>query len=392
MARTMKICTIQPEGGRVGARPRAGGDEVAAAERVDNVRVMPLRRAASRPAACRRRAAQAVGERAHGCASASSTAPSVQEKVAAIAKEWEAVANLTLRLRHRGAVEIRVSFAEEGFSWSTVGTDALTVPRARGDDELRLARAGHRDPGVPARRAPRVRPRPRHDPRAPEPRRPRQDPVGQAQGLRLLRPAGLVDARTSTPTSSTSTTRTSTNFTTFDPTSIMQYAVPDSLTIGTYLDRLEHRAVGPGRVVHAGQYPATAPATVELDVGGDRHVAAVACVGEVDTYHFDVRQAATHIMTTEGATDTVLTLHGPGDPGTVMAWDDDRGDGAQRPHRAQAAPGAYWLSVRHRNRRHRDLHIGVKAAEPESGPRSHVPWPARWDCSAEPRTPPRSSG
>ena len=30
----------------------------------------------------------------------------------------------------------------------------------------------------------------------------------------------------------------------------------------------------------------------------------------------------------DGATDTVLTLHGPNDPGTVVAWDDDRGRGA----------------------------------------------------------------
>ena len=57
--------------------------------------------------------------------------PEVQAKVAAIAKEWEAVANLTLDFVTAGAAEIRVSFAEKGFSWSTVGTDALTVRRAR---------------------------------------------------------------------------------------------------------------------------------------------------------------------------------------------------------------------------------------------------------------------
>ena len=44
-------------------------------------------------------------------------------------------------------------------------------------------------------------------------------------------------------------------------------------------------------------------------------------------------------MTTEGPSDTVLTLHGPNDPGAVLAWDDDRGQGAQRAHRAQAAAG-----------------------------------------------------
>ena len=57
--------------------------------------------------------------------------PEVQNRVAAIAKEWEAVANLTLDFVTSGASEIRISFAEQGFSWSTVGTDALTVPSTK---------------------------------------------------------------------------------------------------------------------------------------------------------------------------------------------------------------------------------------------------------------------
>ena len=46
----------------------------------------------------------------------------------AIAAEWEDVVNLTLRFVTSGTAEIRVSFAEQDVSWSTVGTDALTVP------------------------------------------------------------------------------------------------------------------------------------------------------------------------------------------------------------------------------------------------------------------------
>ena len=38
-----KICTILPEGGSPGAAPNRSGDDVAAAERVDNVRVVPMR-------------------------------------------------------------------------------------------------------------------------------------------------------------------------------------------------------------------------------------------------------------------------------------------------------------------------------------------------------------
>lgn len=46
----------------------------------------------------------------------------------AIAIEWEVETNLTLAFVPSGSAEIRVSFAEKGFSWSTVGTDAKLYP------------------------------------------------------------------------------------------------------------------------------------------------------------------------------------------------------------------------------------------------------------------------
>ena len=54
--------------------------------------------------------------------------PEVQARVRDIAREWEALANLQLQFVDSGPAQIRISFAEEGFSWSTVGTDALIVP------------------------------------------------------------------------------------------------------------------------------------------------------------------------------------------------------------------------------------------------------------------------
>ena len=129
MARTIKICTIQPEGGRIDAQPTRSGDEVATNERVDNVRVTPILRAAAgrQRAAVERLKLWDTGRRLRIRFLDGVT--SVQERVAAIAKEWEAVANLRLDVVADGTSEIRVSFAEKGFSWSTVGTDALTVPR-----------------------------------------------------------------------------------------------------------------------------------------------------------------------------------------------------------------------------------------------------------------------
>jgi hypothetical protein len=112
-------------------------DEAATNERVDNVRVFPLTRRAAmaipgfRGGAMQPRAAVEKlklwenGRKLR--VKYLDGIPEVQNKVTAIAKEWESVANLTLDFVTGGAAEIRISFAEEGFSWSTVGTDALTV-------------------------------------------------------------------------------------------------------------------------------------------------------------------------------------------------------------------------------------------------------------------------
>jgi hypothetical protein len=80
----------------------------------------------------------------------------VQMKVRNAASGWEPYLNLTFEWVEPGEpADIRISFADQGSSWSYVGTDALTVP---------------------ARGAPRVRPRPGHAPRAPEPHR--RHPLG----------------------------------------------------------------------------------------------------------------------------------------------------------------------------------------------------------------------
>jgi hypothetical protein len=139
----------------------------------------------------------------------------------------------------------------------------------------------------------------------------------------------------------------STNHTAFDPTSIMQYAVPDELTVGSYAVgwNTELSALDKGWTKK--QYPKGAPAVTELAVDGARAEADLETGGEVDSFVFNVSASATHIMTTEGSTDTVMTLHGPNDPGAVLAFDEDRGAGANARIVRKLMPGQYWLTVRH---------------------------------------------
>ena len=362
MPRTYKICSpFVPGVGGHEALATASSDQLATDERVDNVRVMPIRRGGvgALRAAVEKLKLWENGRRLRvkfidGVAE-------VQEKVAAIAKEWEAVANIRLDFVTGSTSELRVSFAEKGFSWSTVGTDALTVGRTKATVNL-----GWLEPSTALKEYQRVV---RHE-------------FGHALGMihEHQNPAAKgvipwdkpkvyayyalqgwskddVDLNIFDVYSEDST-----NHTAFDPTSIMEYAIPDSLTIGSYSIGWNTQLSSLDVEFMRQQYPKGGAGTVEIEVGGGRVAADLSASGEVDTYHFAVMKAATYIMSTEGPSDTVLTLHGPTDPGAVMAWDDDRGQGTNARIVRKLFPGEYWLSVRHKNPDATGTYtVGVKA-------------------------------
>jgi hypothetical protein len=340
-----KICTIRPEGGAPGTTPRRSSDEVATAERVDNVRVARLGGMGRVRAAVEKLKLWDNGRTLRVLFMDGDT--SVKTKVADIAKEWEPVANLKLDFVTSGAAEIRISFLEKGFSWSTVGTDALTVPRTESTMNY-----GWLEPNTQLREYQRVV---RHE-------------FGHALGM--IHEHQNPDAQGKIPWDRPKVyayyaqqgwaqadvdsnifavyDEDDTNFTTFDPTSIMQYAVPDSLTVGSFAIGWNTELSETDRDFMRKQYPTASLGTVELAVDGPRFAADLAVGAEVDTYHFEVAEAATYIMTTSGPTDTFLTLHGPNDSGAVLTFDDDRGAGLNARITRKLQPAEYWLSVRHK--------------------------------------------
>lgn len=323
------------------------GDEAATRERVDNVRVTPLRASGMRARAAVEKFKLWENGRTLRVKFLDGP-PEVQDKVRRIAKEWEGLANLTLEFVDSGSAQIRISFAEKGFSWSTVGTDALTVP----SNEATM-NYGWLEADTPLREYERVV---RHE-------------FGHALGMihehqnpaatgRIPWDKPKVYAYYAQQDWSQADVdfnifevydEDSTNYTEFDPTSIMQYAVPDALTIGSF-------SIGWNTVFSPTdiefmrrQYPRGVPNMTALTIGGPRVSTDLATAGEVDAFQFEVGEAATFIMTTEGPSDTVLTLHGPDDPGAVLAWDDDRGRGLNARIVRKLHPGGYWLTVRHKN-------------------------------------------
>ena len=334
---------------------RNGADEVAVRERVDNTRITLLRRPGLGLGAHRSGRTRAAFEimklwengRTLRCRFIDGKAE-VQAKVEAIAKEWEQFANLKLKFVASGASEIRISFLEKGFSWSTMGTDALTT----GASEATMM-YGWLEPDTPLREYQRVV---RHE-------------FGHAIGLihEHQNPAAQGQIPWDKPKvyayyaqqgwSKQDTdfnifevyAEDSTNHTAFDPTSIMEYAVPDELTVGSYAVGWNTELSPLDKSWTKKQYPMGAPAVTELAVDGPRAEADLATGGEVDSFVFNVAATATCIMTTEGSTDTVMTLHGPNDPGGVLAFDEDRGAGANARIVRKLLPGQYWLTVRHQH-------------------------------------------
>lgn len=344
---SLHVCYIQPAGGRLGDTTRRTGDDAASAERVDNTRVVPLQTAATgRPRAAVERFKLWQNGRTLRVRFLDGPA-AVQEKVRAIATEWEDVVNLRLQFVSSGAAEIRISFAEQGFSWSTVGTDALTVPRAEPTmnfgwlepateliEYQRVVRHefGHALGMIHEHQNPDAAGKIPWD-------KPKVYAYYARQGWsRADVDANLFDVYDVDTTNSSA----------FDPTSIMEYAIPEELTVGPYSVGWNSELSPQDVAFMAAQYPADGTGTVELEVGAPARAAAIGAAEQVDTYRFDVDAARTHIATTTGALDTVLTLHGPTDPGTVVTWDDDRGTGRNGRIVRKLGPGRYWLTVRHK--------------------------------------------
>lgn len=138
-----------------------------------------------------------------------------------------------------------------------------------------------------------------------------------------------------------------TQFSEFDPQSIMLYPIPDELTLGDY-------EVGWNRVLSetdkhfvAALYPFAEKPTNELVVDGPATTGEIGQFGEVDSYTFVITEPGEYRVETEGELDVVITLFGPDEETRFVGMDDDSGRRLNARLVASLQPGRYYLRVRH---------------------------------------------
>jgi hypothetical protein len=269
----------------------------------------------------------------------------LQTRVENVAQEWSQFANIKLQFGSAANAELRISF-EPGGSWSYVGTDALTIgqteqtmnfgwltPNSTDDEVGRVVRHefGHALGAI-------------HEHQSPAANIPwdREAVYRYYSGPPNNWTREQIDHNIFQKYSGTIT-----NFSAFDRTSIMLYAIPNELTTGDY-------EVGWNRVLSLTdkqfirtQYPGSAAGPVELNIDPPHTKAAIGQHGEQDIFTFAVSDAGRYTVETDGPTDVVMTLLGPDDQSVLVAEDDDGGRLQNARIGAQLNAGRYYVRVRH---------------------------------------------
>lgn len=271
--------------------------------------------------------------------------PAVRDKVQFFAKQWMDYVNITLQFVNDPGADIRVAFVPGG-SWSYIGTDALGIPTGQStmnygwldpttpDDEYSrvvLHEFGHTLGCI-------------HEHQHPEAGIPWDKPAVYRYYMGPPNNWTKEDVDNNifdlVPASQT-------QFSAFDPTSIMCYAVPNSLTLGDY-------EIGWNRVLSqtdkqfaAVAYPKAPAPGIELKTDGSQLSASIGKHGEVDVYTVNIAAAGNYTIETRGHTDVIMTLAGPNNEANVIAEDDDSGQAFNARIVVALAPGAYVVRVRH---------------------------------------------
>jgi hypothetical protein len=269
----------------------------------------------------------------------------VQAKVERYAKEWGNHANIKFAFGIDAEAEIRISFQQEG-SWSYIGTDSLVVSAHQptmnfgwlssetdeeGCSSVVIHELGHALGCI-------------HEHQSPGGEIPwdKEAVYSYYMGPPNHWSKSDIDLNLFQRYS-----REITQFSEFDPKSIMIYAIPNEHTIGDYevgwnkeLSEMDKRFI---RTC----YPFEEKSAVELKIGAKPTSAEIGAHAEEDLFSFSVPKKGRYTVATTGWTDVVMTLFGPDDPTQLAAEDDDSGSAGNAKITTALAKGTYHILVRH---------------------------------------------
>ena len=138
-----------------------------------------------------------------------------------------------------------------------------------------------------------------------------------------------------------------TQFSAFDPHSIMLYPIPNEFTLGDFEVGWNQTLSDTDKTFISTLYPAVRKAAGELVPNAAPQDAQIGNFGEVDTFTFNVVTAGRYRLETSGETDVVMSLFGPNDPARMIDTDDDSGPGRNARIIADLRPGTYFVRIRH---------------------------------------------
>ncbi len=271
--------------------------------------------------------------------------PLVHERIPPFAQLWSQYANLNFAFTDDADAEIRISFQNQG-SWSYVGTDVLVIPlsqptmnfgwltRATPNDEYGRVvthEFGHALGFI-------------H-----EHQNPATDIPWDKEAVYSFY-AGPPNFWTREQVDINLFTRYSadiTQFSDFDPKSIMLYPIPNEFTIGDFEVGWNKVPSETDKRFSASLYPLADRNPSEIVLDEQPVEAGIGSFGEVDTFTFAVNETTACRVETEGETDLIMSLFGPNNPTTAIAIDDGSARHGNAKILAALRPGYYTVRVRH---------------------------------------------